>query len=134
MALHFTVVTKPNAGKGLQGARAKRGRNLDKVGLGSEGRWVEACLLAQPPAACRDAVLNSIAVHLPTEQHEQAVQLLLRVFEAVIQRSSSPYREALALVDEIGQRMDKARRTAWLTDLRTQYKVKRNFVRDLPER
>ena len=33
MALHFIVVTKPNAGKGLQGARAKRGRNLDKVGL-----------------------------------------------------------------------------------------------------
>ena len=33
MALHFTVVTKPNAGKGLQGARAKRGRSLDKVGL-----------------------------------------------------------------------------------------------------
>ena len=102
--------------------------------LGSEGRWVEACLLAQPPAACRDAVLNSIAVHLPAEQHEQAVQLLLRVFEAVIQRSSSPYRDALALVDEIGQRMDTVRRAAWLDQLRTQYKVKRNFVRDLPER
>ena len=102
--------------------------------LGSEGRWVEACLLVQPPAACRDAVLNSIAVHLSAEQHEQAVQLLLRVFEAVIQRSSSPYREALALVDEIGRRMDMARRSAWLNQLRTQYKVKRNFVRDLPER
>jgi len=102
--------------------------------LGSEGRWVEACLLAQPPATCRDAVLNSIAVHLPAEHHEQAVQLLLRVFEAVIQRSSSPYREALALVNEIGQRMDAVRRTAWLDHLRTQFKVKRNFVRDLPER
>ena len=102
--------------------------------LGSEGRWIEACFLAQPPVACRDAVLNSIAVHLPAEQHEQAVELLLRVFEAVIQRSSSPYREALALVDEIGQRMGTVRRAAWLNQLRTQYKVKRNFVRDLPER
>jgi len=38
MALHFMVVTKPNAGKGLQGARAERGGNLNKVGLGlSEG-------------------------------------------------------------------------------------------------
>lgn len=102
--------------------------------LGSEGRWVEACFLVQPPVACRDAVLNSIAVHLPAEQHEQAVQLLLRVFESVIQRSSSPYREALALVNEIGQRMDATRRAAWLNQLRTQYKINRNFVRDLPGR
>jgi hypothetical protein len=79
-------------------------------------------------------VLNSIAVHLPAEQHEQAVQLLLRVFEAVIQRSSSPYREALALVEQIGQRINTNTRAAWLNQLRTQYKVKRNFVRDLPER
>ena len=62
------------------------------------------------------------------------MQLLLQVFEALIQRSSSPYRDALALVDEIGQRMGTARRAAWLNQLRTQYKVKRNFVRDLPER
>ena len=102
--------------------------------LGSEGRWVEACLLVQPPVACRDAVLNSIAVHLPAEQHEPAVQLLLRVFEAVIQRSSSPYRDELALVKQIGQRMDTVRRAAWLNQLRTEFKAKRNFVRDLPER
>ena len=119
--------------------RARQGQAVLDVSLraevlGSEARWVEACLLVQSPAACRDAVLNSIAVHLPAEHHAQAVQLLLRVFEAVIQRSSSPYREALALVNEIGQRMDTARRAAWLNQLRTQYKVKRNFVRDLPER
>ncbi len=100
--------------------------------LGSEGRWIEACQLVQPPVDCRHNVLHRIAVHLPIGHHEHAVELLLRVFEAVMERSSSPYREALALVGEIGQRMPAVRRGAWLTQLRAQYKLKRNFVRDLP--
>ena len=126
-----------NLSRGWQRARqgpAAQDVSLRAEVLGSEGRWVEACRLVQPPSDCRDAVLHRIAIHLPAEQHEQAVELLLRVFEAVIQRSSSPYRDALALVNEIGQRMDTVRRAAWLNQLRTQYKVKRNFVRDLPER
>ena len=102
--------------------------------LGYEGHWVEASFLVQPPAACRDSVMRSIATHLPPEHHEQAVQLLQHVFEAVMQRSSSPYIEALELVKEIGRRMDAARRAEWLDHLRVHYKVKRNFVRDLPAR
>lgn len=48
--------------------------------------------------------------------------------------TSSPYRDELAMVEEIGRRMDPARRTAWLAQLRTEFKAKRNFIRDLPER
>ncbi len=51
-----------------------------------------------------------------------------------MRRASSPYRDELAMVDEIGRRMDPARRTVWLAQLRTEFKAKRNFIRDLPER
>jgi tetratricopeptide (TPR) repeat protein len=100
--------------------------------LGSEGRWLEACKLVQSPSECRDSVLHRIATHLPDAHGEQAAALLLRVFEEVMQRSTSPYREALALVKEIGQRTGAARHAAWLQQLRGQYKAKRNFIRDLP--
>jgi uncharacterized Zn finger protein len=102
--------------------------------LCSEGQWVEACALVQPPAACSNSVLGEIARHLPEDRKEQALELLLRVFSSEMQRASSPYREELAMVKEIGRRMDAARRAAWLAQLRTQYKAKRNFVRDLPDR
>ena len=102
--------------------------------LGSEGRWLEACALVQPPATCRDAVLSLIARHLPVEQGDQAVALLLRVFGSVMLGASSPYRDALALVKEINRRMEPARRAAWLAQLRIDFKAKRNFIRDLPDR
>ncbi len=102
--------------------------------LCSENRWMEAYALVQPPAVCRDTTLERIALHLPVERSEQAVQMLLRVFVVVMQRSSSPYREALALVKEIGKRMGAVQRAEWLRQLRVQYKAKRNFVRDLPDR
>jgi len=102
--------------------------------LCSERRWIEACALVQAPAVCRDAVLREIAKHLPSEQGDQAVVLLLRVFNSSMRTSSSPYRNELALVGEIARRMDPARRTAWVEQLRKEYKAKRNFVRDLPER
>ena len=99
-----------------------------------EGRWSEACALVQPPAVCRDGVLSRIARHLPPDQGDQALLLLLRVFNSTMRRSSSPYRDELAMVDEIGRRMDPARHTAWLAQLRTEFKAKRNFIRELPER
>ena len=102
--------------------------------LCAEGRWSEACALVQPPAVCRDGVLGQIAQHLPSEQGDQALALSLRVFDSAMRRSSSPYRDELALVDDIGRRMDPARRNAWLAQLRVEFKAKRNFVRDLPER
>ena len=102
--------------------------------LCAEGRWSEACALVQPPAVCRDGVLSQIARHLAPEQGDQALSLLLRVFNSAMRRASSPYRDELAMVDEIGRRMDPARRTTWLEQLRTEFKAKRNFIRDLPER
>jgi hypothetical protein len=96
--------------------------------------WVEACTLVQPPAVCRDGVLSQIARHLPAEQKDQALALLLHVFSSAMRRASSPYQDELALVEDIGLCMDSARRTVWLAQLRTQYKTKRNFVRDLPDR
>jgi tetratricopeptide (TPR) repeat protein len=102
--------------------------------LCAEGRWSEACALVQPPAVCRDGVLSQIARHLAPEQGDQALSLLLRVFNSAMQRSSSPYRDELAMVEDIGRRMDPARRTAWLAQLRVEFKAKRNFIRDLPER
>jgi tetratricopeptide (TPR) repeat protein len=102
--------------------------------LCAEGRWSEACALVQPPAVCRDGVLSQIARHLAPEQGDQALSLLLRVFNSAMRRSSSPYRDELAMVDEVGRRMDPALRTAWLAQLRTEFKAKRNFIRDLPER
>ena len=88
----------------------------------------------QPPAVCGEKVLADIATHLPADQNQQAVALLLRVFAAVMPRSSSPYNEALALVRQIGERMDAGERAAWLARLRIEYKAKRNFMRDLPVR
>lgn len=102
--------------------------------LGSEGNWTEACALVQPPAMCGEQVLTDIATHLPADQNPQAVALLLRVFAAVMPRSTSPYEEALALVRQIGERMDAHERSAWLAHLRLEYKTKRNFMRDLPVR
>lgn len=102
--------------------------------LCAEGHWSEACALVRPPAVCRDGVLSQIARHLAPEQGDQALSLLLRVFNSAMRRSSSPYRDELAMVDEIGRRLDSARRTAWLEQLRTEFKAKRNFIRDLPER
>jgi len=99
-----------------------------------EGRWSEACALVQPPAVCRDGVLSRIARHLAPEQGDQALPLLLRVFNIAMRRASSPYRDELAMVEDIGRRMGPARRTAWLAQLRTEFKAKRNFVRDLPDR
>lgn len=97
-----------------------------------EGLWSEACALVQPPMACRDGVLRHIATNLPADHKEQALGLLLRVFGSAMQRASSPYRDELALVHEIGRRMDATHRAAWLSQLRAEYKIKRNFVRDLP--
>ncbi len=101
--------------------------------LCSEGRWAEACELVQPPAVCRDSVLQHIAMHLDDTHREQALELLLRVFRIAMRRSSSPYREELVLVGEIARRLDAQRRSAWLSQLRAEYKAKRNFVRDLPQ-
>jgi tRNA isopentenyl-2-thiomethyl-A-37 hydroxylase MiaE len=104
--------------------------------LCAELRWIDALALVQSvvhgPASCDPRHLERIAVNLPKEHASEAVTLLQRVFDGVMQHSSSPYQEALSLVKQIGQRMDVTRRHAWLLELRAKYKAKRNFMRDLP--
>ena len=139
VGLELRAMSRPPHAKGYGSPRTpvalgERDVSLRAEVLCSERRWVEACTLVQPPAVCRDGVLSQIARHLPPEQGDQALALLLRVLDSAMRRSGSPYRDELALVEDIGRRMDPARRTAWLAQLRVEFKAKRNFVRDLPER
>jgi hypothetical protein len=56
----------------------------------------------------------------------------MKVFAGAMQRSKTPYRTELALVQEIAKLLDGPRRSAWLLKLQVEYKAKRNFIRDLP--
>ena len=58
----------------------------------------------------------------------------MRVFASELHCAKSPYRRELALVKEIAVLLDEPRRAAWLVQLRVNYKAKKDFVRDLPER
>jgi nitroreductase len=98
-----------------------------------ERAWGEACALVQPPAACNPIVLRHIALNLDASRREGSVALLLRVFTHAMRTASSPYRSELDLVSEIAERLDATRRSTWLAELGTQFKAKRNFVRDLPK-
>jgi hypothetical protein len=100
--------------------------------LCAEGLWEQACALVQPPARCDATILRDIGEHLPPEQFEAAVALLLRVFGHAMERTNSSYEEPLALARLILDRLPPARSAAWLAELRVQYKAKRNFMRDLP--
>jgi uncharacterized Zn finger protein len=130
----------PNAATWRSGSTAARGPDvsLRAAILCAELRWIEALALVQSvvrgPASCDPRHLERIAVNLPKEHASEAVTLLQRVFDGVMQHSSSPYQEALSLVKQIGQRLDVTRRHAWLLELRMKYKAKRNFIRDLPAR
>lgn len=101
--------------------------------LGSEKRWLEAFdLVSTSGMDCRSDVLQSIALHLPAGHHEQAITILMQVLTQLMSHASSPYGEELALVKEITKRMGAEQQSQWLGELRSQYRAKRNFVRDLP--
>ena len=100
--------------------------------LCSEARWEEALALVQPPAYCRDGVLAYMARRLDQNHKAQRVELLMRVLESEMRGSKSPYRRELELVEEIASNLEPAQRSTWLDQLRVEYKIKKNFVRDLP--
>jgi tetratricopeptide (TPR) repeat protein len=100
--------------------------------LCSEGRWEEALRLVQPPAYCHDRVLGHLAGHLGPKQNAQRIELLMRVLASEMLDAKSPYRGELELVEEIAGLMDAGARALWLSQLRVEYKAKKNFVRDLP--
>jgi hypothetical protein len=112
---------------------ARQNVSLRAAVLCSEQRWTEACDLVQPPAVCDPRVLREIALNLADSERERAVALLLRVFDQAMRTAQTPYREELTLVREIATRLDPDRRSAWLANLRGQFKAKRNFVRGLPQ-
>ena len=89
-------------------------------------------MLVQPPAYCRDGVLAYMARKLDQDHEAQRVELLKRVLESEMRGSKSPYRRELELVEEIASLLEPALRAAWLHQLRVEYKIKKNFVRDLP--
>lgn len=97
-----------------------------------EGRDDEALALVQPPNRCSGERLWELARRLPAAQDAQAVALMLRVFDLAMQRASTPYARELELVRDITARQPPEARRAWLTQLRAQYKAKRNFVKGLP--
>jgi hypothetical protein len=121
---------RPGARRGTSGVRDV---SLRAAVLCSESRWTEALAIVQAPNECRANVLREIAVHLDDAHRDEAVALLLQVFGRAMVSARAPYDEELAMVREIAERMDPARRAAWLAALRVQYKPKRNFIRDLPK-
>jgi hypothetical protein len=118
--------------RGVSPARA-RDVSLRAQILCSERQWIQACLLVQPPAVCNPNVLREIALHLDNARCEESIALLLRVLGQAMRNASTPYQNELGLVSEIAERLDPARRSAWLGQLRIEFKAKRNFIRDLPK-
>ena len=131
-AMRSEPVGSPFAKRRRDTNAPQRNVSLRAAVLCSEQRWAEACDLVQPPAVCDPRVLRDIALHLPDTERERAAALLLRVFGRAMLTAQTPYRDELALVREIAARFDTAGRAAWLASLRTEFKAKRNFVRDLP--
>lgn len=89
-------------------------------------------LVMDPAHRCRPEQLLAIARGLPAAHDAEAVTLLQRVFEHKMLTAKSPYGETLALVAHICGRMPPQARSAWLAQLRTQYKAKRYFIAGLP--
>jgi hypothetical protein len=81
---------------------------------------------------CHAALLLTLAEGLPKSQDVQAKRLLLNLFENAMPNASSPYAEVLNLVRLVLNRMTLQDRGPWLASLRTQYKAKRNFTKELP--
>lgn len=93
----------------------------------------DALALVQPPHVARPDLLEKLAQRLPPAQRAEALALLQRVFDLHMQTAKSPYRQALALVRRILSCQTPGEQRAWLAQLRTQYKPKRNFIKELPD-
>ena len=89
-------------------------------------------LVMQQGVQCDARLLLALASHLPKSQDVQARVLFLRLFEHTMPRASTPYTEVLNLVRLALDRMNVDDRALWLASLRSQYKAKRNFTKELP--
>ena len=99
----------------------------------AEGRWREALDLVQPPNRCDPNTLLRLAHALPQAERATAVWLLQRVFDTWMLQAKSPYRNELALVQEIGGRMAPEQAREWVDGLRQTYKARRTFLAGLPQ-
>lgn len=89
-------------------------------------------LVMQQGVQCDSQLLLVLAKGLPKTHDVQARALLLRLFETAMPRASTPYAEVLNLVRLALERMNATDRALWLLSLRSQYKAKRNFIKELP--
>lgn len=118
---------------GLQADPMERDVSLRTAWLLAD-RDLEAALalVQQSGVRCAAATLETLARKLPRRHHADAAQLLQRVFAQAMERATSPYAKPLELVREILERLPSAQQAAWLAELRTRYKPKRNFIAGLP--
>ena len=94
--------------------------------------WKYALTIMQrPSASCETETLCQLAVRLPATHAAQAVGILQPLFDREMQKASSPYAQALRLVQLVVQRMPQADAQAWLQSLRLTYKAKRKFMEGL---
>ncbi len=127
-----------NAGYGFRSLISAPGRQVDtrvrwllEEAKQEAGKFEEALALVQLPHQCQANLLRSIALRLPPKRNAEAVPLLLRVFNLVMPRASTPYSEEIDLVRELASRMPQPQRGQWLDGLRVDYKAKRNFIKGL---
>lgn len=91
----------------------------------------DALALVQSPHTCNDDLLYEISQIIRSDQPEQALALLHRVFAFQMPRASTPYAEVLRLVKEIGLMMPQPENRQWLARVRAEYKAKRNFIKGM---
>ncbi len=113
---------------------------IASVDVSVRTRWLlhenhldEAVALVRSPHGCTADLLRDLALRLPTAQHQDAVDLLHRVFDARMAQATSPYREELRLVRDMLKRQTPQQQRQWLAHLRVHYKAKRNFIKGLPD-
>lgn len=118
---------------GQQAGAMERDVSLRTAWLLADRDLEEALALVQQSGVrCAAATLETLARKLPRRHHADAAQLLRRVFAQAMESATSPYAKPLELVREILERLPSAQQAAWLAELRTRYKPKRNFIAGLP--
>ncbi len=81
---------------------------------------------------CDSSILYTLATKLPQSHNAEAVKLYKIIFNDMMHRASSPYKEEIELVKEVIPRMPPLEASCWVQALRETHKTKRNFTQGLP--
>jgi uncharacterized Zn finger protein len=96
-----------------------------------------AATQAKPSAVAGPASLQGLAqglaAHDLVQYRGSVLAVMQHVLDLEMQHAKSPYRRALALVQQIKCWQLPAQSAVWLQQLRLQHKAKRNFVAGLPQ-